>query len=203
MRTNEKTMNCAAPLFRPWAFLRVGAFLCVLPLLAAGCHPAQDAVTSANNSAALPGNGSAGTYRVRAATTSFYHISPLQASGPDEQLKKDTEVTMVTSSRTFSRVKTSHGETGYVATEDIGPLTAGEIASASVNIPADNPSIQAQLERQRQAAARGMGGDGYTIPPEAGNQEKLPEPDARSAGPKVNTGAAASPTPTPDPLFHH
>ena len=194
-------MKSAVPLFRPRAFLRLGTFVCLLPLLATGCHPAQDAVTSANNSAALPGSGVTEAYRVRAAATAFYHISPLQASGPDEQLKKDTEVTMVRPSRAFSRVKTSNGETGYVATEDIGPATAGELASASMSIPPDNPSVQAQLERQRQAAARGMGGDGYTIPPEAGNQEKLPEPDARSAGPKVNTGASA--TPTPDPLFHH
>ena len=65
---------------------------------------------------------------------------------------------------------------------------------------ANDSSVQAQLEAQRQAAARSMGGSGYTIPPEAGNQEKLPEPDARPAGPKVNTGAAASPT--PNPIFH-
>ena len=192
-------MKRTAPVFRSWPFLPMGVAFCVLALLAPGCQPAQNAVTSANNSAALPGNGSVDTYRVRATATSFYHISPLQASGPDEQLKKDTEVTMVKSSRAYSRVKTSSGETGYVATEDIGPLTSGEIASA--NLSANNSSIQAQLESQRQAAARSMGGDGYTIPPEAGNQEKLPEPDARPAGPKVNTGAAASPT--PDPLFHH
>ena len=195
MRTNHETMKRTASVFRPWPLLRVGTFFCLLPLLlATGCHSLQDSVTGANNSAALPGTGATDTYRVRAATTSFYHVSPLQPSGPDQQLKKDTELTMVKSSRTYSRVKVSGGDTGYVATEDIGPLTSGEIAAANTS------SIQAQLESQRQSAARSMGGDGYTIPPEAGNQEKLPEPDARPTGTKTNAGASASPT--PNPIFH-
>ena len=189
-------MKRFTPRLRSWLFPRAAVILCLLPLvLAAGCHPAQDAVTSANNNAALPGNGLTDTYRVRAATTAFYHVSPLQAAGADEQLKKDTEITMLQSSRAFSRIITAQGETGYVATEDIGPLNAQEIAAANAG------SIQAQLESQRQVAARSMGGDGYTIPPEAGSQEKLPEPDARPVGPKVNTRPDASPT--PDPLFHH
>ncbi len=168
-------------------------------LVLAGCGSPQDAATSANNSAQLPGSGPLDTYRVRADSTSFFHVSPLQASGPDEELKKDTEVVMLQPSRSYSRVKTSGGETGYVATEDIGPLTSGEVAS--VNAAANATNVQAQLESRRQAAARSMGGDGYTIPPEAGNQEKLPEPDARPAGPKVNT--RPNDTPTPDPLFNH
>ena len=188
-------MKRSTPPCRPWPFPRVATVFCLLPLLAVGCRSSQDAVTSANNNAALPGNGATDTYRVRADSTAFYHVSPLQAAGADEQLRKDTEVTMLQPSRTFSRIKTARGETGYVATEDIGPLNAQEIAAANAG------SIQAQLESQRQAAARTMGGDGYTIPPEAGSQEKLPEPDARPAGPKVNTRADASPT--PDPLFHH
>jgi hypothetical protein len=160
----------------------------------AACRSTQDAVTSANNVAPLPGGGPADTYRVRATETSFYHISPLQPSGPDEQLKKGTEVTVVKSTRTYTQVKVQGGNTGYVATEDIAPLTAQEIAAANTS------SIQAQLESQRQAAARSMGGSGYTIPPEAGSEEKLPEQDAGAAGPKVNTRASASPT--PNPIFH-
>ena len=199
MRSNENTMRRTAPVFHPWPFLRGGVFLCLLPLLfSAGCQPAQDAVTNANNHAALPGNGPADAYRVRALAASFFRVSPLQPSGPDEQLKKDTEVTMIKASRTYSRVKTPNGETGYVATEDISPLTSGELAMAN-NVVNNSPE-QARLEAQRQAAARSMGGNGYTIPPEAGNQERLPEPDARPAGSKVNAGAAASPT--PNPIFH-
>ncbi len=196
-------MKVTVPPFLARRSLRAGIFLCLLPLLGAvSCFSPQDAATSANNAARLPGSGPADTYRVRASETSFYHLGPLQASGPDEQLKKDTELVMLTPNRVYSRVKTSNGDTGYVATEDIGPLTSGEIASANVaaGLAANGTSVQAQLESQRQVAARAAGGDGYTIPPEAGNQEKLPEPDARATGPRVNTHNDASPT--PDPLFH-
>ena len=159
----------------------------------AGCRSPEGQATSANNSATLPSNLERA--RVRATTTNFFKISPLQSSGADDQLKQGTELAILQKSRSYPQVRTASGEVGYVSAEDIAPLTDQEIAAEVAVANANN--IQAQLEAQRQMSARAAGGDGYTIPPEAGNQERLPEPDARPAGPTVRTQPGVGPTPNP------
>lgn len=62
-----------------------------------------------------------GRYVVSAEKTPFYEKGPAQGYGPDLSLTKGEEVDLVERSYGFSRVKTSLGRVGYVATEDIEP----------------------------------------------------------------------------------
>jgi hypothetical protein len=152
------------------------AFSCVV---VTGCLSQGKSAAGATKAAAHPGAPATDRYKVKAATTAFYTYGPQQPSGPDETLKKDSRVTMVSRSFGYSRVTTSDGKTGYVGTEDIEPLSAEEIAD-------ENAALQPQpLPLPPGAVSQGSGGT-YTIPPEAGNDERLPLSD---------------PAPTPKPTL--
>lgn len=154
-----------------------------LSLVAAGagcmavisCAPLDDASPAA---VAATSNGD-DLYRVNAETTSFFKNGPQQPSGPDLALKKDTRVVMVKRNFGYSQVRTADNQVGYVGTVDLTPLSAEELAAekaqqAAALKPATgrNPAIVGE----------------YSIPPEAGNREKLPEPEAK---------------PTPNPAMFH
>jgi hypothetical protein len=132
-----------------------------------------------STAAAHPKSPATDRYKVKADTTPFYIYGPQQPSGPDVSLKKDARLTMVSRSFGYSRVTTTDGKTGYVGTEDIEPLSAEEIAN-------ENAALQpVPLPLPPGAGSQGSGGT-YTIPPEAGNDERLPLSD---------------PAPTPKPML--
>ena len=154
----------------------------------------------------LPGNGVirhlSGSARIRRRRS--FTLSPLQPSaGPDQQLKKRHRAGQW--SNPAGLVQPGEdcrgGDTGYVATEDIRSADrrgdrwrerGGEHRLRS----------RRNWRAQRQLAARSMGGDGYTIPPEAGNQERLPEPDAQVPPvPKVNARSRRH-VRRQNPIFH-
>ena len=139
---------------------------------------------SANGSAATPADApvkNADRYKVAADTTPFYHYGPQQLNGSDDDLKKDTRLTMLNRGRGYSQVRLPNNETGYVGTEDIAPLSPAEIAAEDAQkLAAITPAGVAATANARTT----LKGPAYTIPPEAGNAEGLPQ---------------LSPTPTPPP----
>jgi hypothetical protein len=123
-------------------------------------------------------------YKVTADTTPFYRYGPQEANGPDETLKKDAELTMIKRSSGYSEVTAPDGQTGYVGTDDIGQLSAQEVAAENA---AQQQAAQAAAQKRL-----GLSGGTYTIPPEAGNDERLPVADT-----------APTPKPTPTPTFRY
>lgn len=137
--------------------------------LAAGCAPLGGEVAPAT--AAVAGAGEE-LYRVSADTTSFFRYGPQQPSGPDLALKKDTRLVMLKRSFGYSQVRTPDNQVGYVGTVDLTPLSAEELAAEKAQqaallrpAPGRNPAIVSE----------------YSIPPEAGRGEKLPEPEPKPA----------------------
>ena len=59
-------------------------------------------------------------YAVTAPETPFYRYGPQQGNGPDSQLPKDSIMKIIRPSFGFVKVKLQDGESGYVASEDIG-----------------------------------------------------------------------------------
>jgi hypothetical protein len=156
------------------------AVLCLLLFTAAGCQSGEKkgANTPATAKAKAPATD---RYKVTADTTPFYTYGPQEPNGPDDILKKDTKLTLLQRSYGYSRVTTPDGKSGYVGTEDIGPLSAEDLAD-------ENAAVQLMPADAEKRLGPMPGG--YTIPPEAGNDERLPVSDA--------------PTPTPAPAtpFH-
>jgi hypothetical protein len=144
--------------------------LCLLACAAAGCQSRSktaSAATPATAGSNVPAND---RYKVKADTADFYAYGPQQPSGPDETLKKDARLTLVGRAFGYSRVTLADGKTGYIGTEDITPLSAAEIAAED-----------AALQPLPQAEAQQRLGGSYTIPPEAGNDERLPVADPSPA----------------------
>ncbi len=153
----------------------------------AGCAGGgkPDAVATAKPGAAGAANQET-RYRVTKDTTPFYKYGPQQPGGPDLSLKKGTDVLMVKRAFGYSQVKTTDTlQTGYVSTEDVAPLTAQELAAL---IPA-TPSSPVQSVGGAGKRSRAIVGQ-YTLPPGAGAQDRLPEPEA-------------TPTPPPNNMFRY
>lgn len=72
-------------------------------------------------------------FMVTAMRTPFYRYGPAQATGADFALLKGQNVTLLNRTFGFSQVMTADGQSGYVATEDIGP------AAAATPTPAPKP----------------------------------------------------------------
>ncbi len=195
MKTGGESMKRYGTGFR--ASGRVVALWALL-LAAAVCNGGcLNKGATANNAGAAPAAGApvknADRYKVTADTTPFYHYGPQQLNGSDEDLKKDTRITMLNRGRGYSQIRLASNETGYVGTEDISPLSAQEIATEDAQKLAAATAAAATASANAHAALNGNpGGPAYTIPPEAGNSESLPMRDA-------------NPTPTPPPpsMFHY
>ena len=63
-------------------------------------------------------------YMITAMRTPFYRYGPAQATGADFVLMKGQNVTLMKRSFGYSQIMTADGQSGYVATEDIGPAPA-------------------------------------------------------------------------------
>ena len=157
----------------------------------AGCKGGGKAADSGANAAAATADVDAVIkpefrYKVIASATAFYHVSPLQAGGVDEMIKKDTRITLLKRYGGYSQIKTVGGISGYVASDEITQISAQESA-------AEDAERQARLAPPSALAPMTSGpGGNYSIPPEATRDTVLPVPDA-------------SPTPkgTPNPMFRY
>ena len=121
-------------------------------------------------------------YRVSADTTSFYRYGPQQINGPDQTLKKGTDVIMVKHAFGYSTVRTFDTQlVGYVSTEDLRPLTQPELAALVVPVAAPSAPLQTKSGKKSSAVV----GE-YNLPAGAGAQEPLPEAPQNTATPPPN-----------------
>jgi hypothetical protein len=158
----------------------LAAGLCALALAGTGCSGDKEAA----NPPAAANAPASDRYKVTAETADFYLYGPQQPNGPTLTLKKDTRLTMVKRAYGYSRVNTPDGQTGYIGTEEIAPLSPEELA--------DEAAAMQQVPSAETLKRMGPMEGGYTIPPEAGNDERLPVPDA-----------SPSPKPTLTQPFHY
>ncbi len=101
-------------------------------------------------------------YAVKVDKTGFFRFGPQQANGPDQQLTKDTLMTLIRPSFGYCKVKLMTGEDGYVANEDI-EVASQALVSAATATPTPAPSQQFDINSLDPRLA---------VP-----QEKLPDPD--------------------------
>jgi len=70
-------------------------------------------------------------YTVITDSTPFYRHSPQQGNGPDMQLQKDRLMTLIRASFGYCKVKSTTGEQGFVANDDIRPASRALVAAAT------------------------------------------------------------------------
>jgi hypothetical protein len=66
-----------------------------------------------------PGTTNHTTYAVRTEKTPFYRSGPQQTGGPDRDLARDTEVTVIRQSMGYTKVRLEDGQEGFVASQDL------------------------------------------------------------------------------------
>jgi hypothetical protein len=132
-----------------------GATLALVTLLSACASKGNNPVTVAN---------SGKIFAVTADKTSFFRYGPQQGNGADQELPKDTLVTLIRPSFGYSKVQLVEGSLeGYVASEDIRP--APPTLLASLNPATADPTISSDRENFDVQSSE-------PPPPEA-----LPDPD--------------------------
>lgn len=115
--------------------------------------------------ASKPGGPSSGYYSVTSPTAEFYKYGPAQSFGPDLVLKKGERLTMLERQWGFSRVLTSNGVAGYIASEDIDPIivSAAPVRTASSRrgpVPIGKPGRMSSSRQSRiQSEIMGDPGD--------------------------------------------
>ena len=133
----------------------VGAMLALVALLSACASSGNTPVTAAN---------SGKIFAVTADKTSFFRYGPQQGNGADQELPKDTLVTLIRPSFGYSKVQLVQGSLeGYVASEDIRP--APPTLLAALNPATSDTSISSGRENFDVQSSE-------PPPPEA-----LPDPD--------------------------
>src|SRR3954453_14977544 len=85
------------------------------------------ACSSSRNLLAKAGNSK--VFAVTADKTAFYRYGPQQGSGPDQELTRDTLMTVIRPSFGYCKVQLIAGGEGYVASEDIKPAPPTLLAS--------------------------------------------------------------------------
>jgi hypothetical protein len=135
---------------------RAGSVLALTTLVSACASKGSNPVAVANNGK---------IFAVTAETTSFYRYGPQQGNGADQQLPKDTLVTLIRPSFGYCKVQLVQGSVeGYVASEDIRPAPPTLLAALNPPAAAD-PSISSDRENFDVQSSE-------PPPPEA-----LPDPD--------------------------
>ena len=137
------------------ALRTAGATLALLTLLSACASKGDNPVTTAN---------SGKIFAVTADKTSFYRYGPQQGNGADQELPKDTLVTLIRPSFGYSKVQlVKDSLEGYVASEDIRPAP---------------PTLLASLNPQTQDGTISAGRESFDVESsEPPPPETLPDPD--------------------------
>lgn len=116
-----------------------------------------------------------GWYAVSAPQTPFYKYGPQQASGPDEQLPRDSLLKIIRPSFGYVKVQLQTGEDGYVASEDIKPAPAALVAEKLA--PPPPPQIAAHSDTSEQFSLNST--DPRLIAPPEPLPQASPSPDFR------------------------
>jgi hypothetical protein len=158
--------------------IRHGLTLVAVSFVAAAC------TTSSTSDVSPAKSGS--FYAVSSEKTPFYRYGPQQGSGPDQQLSRDTIMTLIRPSFGYCKVQLLGGEQGYVAAEDIKPASHELIAAATAPPPAavaESPRHKFRLDSI----------DPRLLPPPEPLPLDLPEPTPIP-------GTEASPSLSPSPI---
>ncbi len=132
-----------------------GAIAVMTLLGLAGCASKGRSAVSSTNSGKV--------YAVTADTAKFFRYGPQQGNGPDEELPKDTLVTLIRPSFGYAKVQlVGRGQEGYVASEDIKPAPATLLAALNAPLPSTSSSYSENFDMSSSEPP----------PPEA-----LPDPD--------------------------
>jgi hypothetical protein len=79
---------------------------------------------------------------VTAEKTAFYRYGPQQGQGPDQDLQKDTLVTLIRHAFGYSKVRLADGQQGFVANDDLTRASERLIAEATAPVShADESSL--------------------------------------------------------------
>lgn len=143
---------------RPWLALPI---LALLLTLAVGCGTVQKITAIAGT------NGQ--WYAVVTDKTPFYRYGPQQGNGPDQELPKDSIMTVIRPSFGYVKVKLQNGDNGYVASEDIRPASPQLVAEKTAPPPTPPPLMANQSSEEQ---FRMNSNDPRLIAP----PEPLPEP---------------------------
>ena len=115
-------------------------------------------------------------YAVGVEKSPFYRYGPQQASGPDQELPRNTLVRLVRNSFGYSKVVLADsGHEGYVASEDLTVASAALVAAATATPP---PQVAASSSSEESTGAQSF--DPNSMPPPEG----LPAPDLPPAAPE-------------------
>jgi hypothetical protein len=80
-------------------------------------------------------------YAVTSAKAPFYKLGPQQGGGPDQELPRDTLVTLIRPSFGYCKVQLTNGQEGYVANEDIKIAPPALVAAANAPPPGTEPPL--------------------------------------------------------------
>lgn len=145
-------------------------------LSSVGCASKNTPMAAANNGK---------VFAVTAESAKFFRYGPQQGNGPDEELPKDTLVTLIRPSFGYAKVQlVGRGQEGYVASEDIKPAPPTLLAALNAPLPPSTSSSTYSENFDTRSSE--------PPPPEA-----LPDPDLPPAS---DVSASDLPPSTGEPL---
>lgn len=148
--------------------------VCVLAGLLSSCG-------TTTNIANLTKAGGGKVFAVTADKTSFYRYGPQQGNGADEELPRNTLVTLIRPSFGYCKVQLMSGaQEGYVASEDIKPAPPTMLAALTAPAVRESATSSSDVEHFDVRST-----DPNFVPP----PEALPDPDLPPT--------ATEPLPTP------
>jgi len=140
-------------------------FLSAVTRVAAAAVLLCFAACASKNPGAVSKSNSGKVYVVAADKTSFYRYGPQQGNGPDQELAKDTLLTLIRPSFGYAKVQLVAGsQEGFVASEDIRPAPPTLLAALTAPPPVASSSSSLPENFDTQSSE--------PPPPEA-----LPDPD--------------------------
>ena len=147
-----------------------------LLLSAAGCASRKANTVAATNNGKI--------FAVTSEKASFFRYGPQQGNGPDEELPKDTLVTLIRPSFGYAKVQlVGRGQEGYIASEDIKPAPPTLLAALNAPLPTTTSSS-------------GITENFDTSSSEPPPPEALPDPDL----PPATEDPSSEPSPSSVPL---
>lgn len=117
-------------------------------------------------------------YSVTAQQTPFFHHGPQQGNGPDTQLPRDSIMKVIRPSFGYVKVQLQDGESGYVASEDIGPANSSLVAEKLAPPPLPDPIFASQDSGQEEQFQLDSNDPRLIAPPEP-LPEASPAPEFR------------------------
>lgn len=170
-------MKWSAGIVRHWSAAAAALSICAFYV---------SCTTNSSSSSALAKAASNGkVFAVTADKTSFFRYGPQQGNGADQELPRDTLMTLIRPSFGYSKVQLVTGsQEGYVASEDIRPASPTLLASLN---PTPPPAPVSSSSGGGSENFDVRSADPNYVPP----PETLPDPDLPPS--------SSDPSPAPSP----